>query len=431
MVKCAASKARKGRLPASAVDEAASGLSTLSLSASPKKLKRPVLKAKASPKKKRSGRDRPIVSDGSSRESGSFYEWRSRPKHHVKPRADAAHNFCDQHKGAYDEFSLFKSDYLVAMEARDVLSFGQFLIDSGFIHRRSTCDHCGAACSLQQRADNVNGMAWRCLNHACKACFGITVGTIFEGRKIKILDFLTFAMRWANGAQHGYLLKEYNFGTNTLTWIIQYLQDVVLEVEYVEQGMLGGIVECRDGRRVADIVESDETEIGRKRKGLHGHPTIVLADVIGAISRTTGRLLLETMQKLKPGPGFPTRRFGPARGDEVQPFLEGRISPGSVYITDGLGCQPGLAKKYGLSHISLNHNKGEYSKPGPGFVAHTNTIDGEWGRYKNWMRGKHGVKRERLYSFIKEWQWRRNHRDYNLAALVLVYISHVAKDPIQ
>ena len=55
-------------------------------------------------------------------------------------------------------------------------------------------------------------------------------------------------------------------------------------------------------------------------------------------------------------------------------------------------------------------------------------IDGEWGRYKNWIRGKFGIKSERLYSFLKEWQWRRNHRDYQPATLVLMYLTHVAHD---
>ena len=213
-----------------------------------------------------------------------------------------------------------------------------------------------------------------------------------------------------------------------IAFLTQYVQDIVLDVERVEQEQLGGIVECRDGKKIADIVESDETGLGRKRKGLHGHATNVLADVIGAVSRTTGRLLLETMQKLNANQSFPTRRFGPARTTEIEPFLEGNISSGSIYITDGLKCQPALAKKYGLRHCKLDHNKGEYSRQEVGFIAHTNTIDGKWGRYKNWIRGKFGVNRQRVYSHIKEWQWRRNHRDYNLAALILMYLSHVTKD---
>ena len=95
----------------------------------------------------------------------------------------------------------------------------------------------------------------------------------------------------------------------------------------------------------------------------------------------------------------------------------------TVYITDGLKCQPKLAQKYGLVHHKLDHSSGEYSRKEGTFTAHTNTIDGEWGRLKAWLKAKHGINREHLYGYIKEWQWRRNHRDYQPAALIMAYLS--------
>ena len=46
--------------------------------------------------------------------------------------------------------------------------------------------------------------------------------------------------------------------------------------------------------------------------------------------------------------GKPTRHIGSACNEEVQPFLEGRLLLGTVYITDGLKGQPAHAKQYGL-----------------------------------------------------------------------------------
>ena len=95
MVKSAAPAPRKARK--STTDAAlATALGSVSLD-SPKRLRKPVLKAfykNSPPKKKRKS----IISDGESRHSGNFYEWRPRPKRHEKTREADAHHFCDQHK---------------------------------------------------------------------------------------------------------------------------------------------------------------------------------------------------------------------------------------------------------------------------------------------------------------------------------------------
>ena len=44
-------------------------------------------------------------------------------------------------------------------------------------------------------------------------------------------------------------------------------------------------------------VESDECEIGRKRKGLHGHDTDVKGDFRGLFERSSGRIFVEAYEK--------------------------------------------------------------------------------------------------------------------------------------
>ena len=88
-------------------------------------------------------------------------------------------------------------------------------------------------------------------------------------------------------------------------------------------------MEGKDGQKFKDTVEQDETEIGKKRKGLHGHATLVLCDVVGAVSRSMGKILMETFQKLKdPEAEEGTRRFEPARTNEVEPFIKKHIATG-------------------------------------------------------------------------------------------------------
>ena len=67
------------------------------------------------------------------------------------------------------------------------------------------------------------------------------------------------------------------------------MHHVAADCTMYQHGKLGGIVECRHGLKLQDIVEKNETEEGRKRKALHDNWTIHLADVSGAVSRTGGR----------------------------------------------------------------------------------------------------------------------------------------------
>ena len=54
---------------------------------------------------------------------------------------------------------------------------------------------------------------------------------------------------------------------DTMTWLIEYLQDVVLEVECGTKQAWGSV------GMVRDVVESDN--VGRICKGLHDHAAIV------------------------------------------------------------------------------------------------------------------------------------------------------------
>ena len=76
-------------------------------------------------------------------------------------------------------------------------------------------------------------------------------------------------------------------------------------------------------------MECDETEIGRRQKGVHSHKKIVKGDVWGAVERETGRVHLELFDKLKAVKEV-ERRFGP-----------------TVLFTDGARACELISKKLG------------------------------------------------------------------------------------
>jgi len=109
--------------------------------------------------------------------------------------------------------------------------------------------------------------------------------------------------------------------TTVAAWSARFRQ-CVLNQQYASISVLGG----RDME-----VEADETEIGRKQKGLHGHEKSVLADVRGVFERASGRIYLETFDKLCSDAD--ERRFGPPNKAEAEALFD-HIATGSILFAD-------------------------------------------------------------------------------------------------
>jgi len=156
-------------------------------------------------------------------------------------------------------------------------------------------------------------------------------------------------------------------------------------------------------------VEADECEIGRKRKGLHGHDTEVKGDFRGLFERGTGRLFIEPYDKLKKDSD--ERRFGPPNVANVRPLVE-KVNPSSILYTDGARAYESLCKELGIRWSSVDHSSGEYVRRerlwGKLRVVSTQGIDGTWGRLKIFLRARGGVSEALLEENVKEFQWRRN-----------------------
>ena len=151
-------------------------------------------------------------------------------------------------------------------------------------------------------------------------------------------------------------------------------------------------------------VEADETQFGRKRKGLKGHPTNVRMDLWGVVCRETGDLVLVPFDKFKHDSA--DHRFGPASAKEVLPLARRWIKPGGDFFSDGLKCYKDLEAE-GSKVFQVSH-KQTFWREEASKKVHSQTIDGVWGIIKNKFRGKFGVRC--LPSHIDEFVWRRQHR---------------------
>lgn len=167
---------------------------------------------------------------------------------------------------------------------------------------------------------------------------------------------------------------------------------------------------------VGSIVEVDETECGRKRKGLHGHATSVKMDVWGAVDRSKNLVVFMPFDKRHAIEN--RRRNGPASADEVLPLVTRFIKVGCTVFSDGLKAYRSNLQDMGYSHDFVKHADGQFVKGRSGVrmtravvtmgKVHTNTVDGYWGCFKNCMRGMKSLRKEHQPLFLAEFMWRHN-----------------------
>ncbi len=147
--------------------------------------------------------------------------------------------------------------------------------------------------------------------------------------------------------------------------------------------------------------EADETYIGGawKNKRIHirrqgtkrGRGTSKQA-IFGVVSRAQGQVRTWLVDN--------------TRCATLRQKLLATVAVGSTIYTDGFKGYRTLPR-YGYRHAWVDHDAGEYVRG----EVHTQTLDGYWGRLKNFLAAKGGVQRRYLYRFVGEHGWRYNFRN--------------------
>ena len=243
---------------------------------------------------------------------------------------------------------------------------------------------------------------WRCSNMECRHRVPYSSNSLLEGCHLPLKTLLFLFYFWAHDIGANKISAMLGLSTATLASWSDRLRICVANGEAAHWQPLGG----------RDIeVECDETEIGRRQKGIYGHKTVVKGDIWGAVERESGRIILELYDKCKQGEDI-ERRFGPPRADELTELCEDHIKAGTLLYTDGARAYEQISANLGYSHAYVDHSKGEYSKKKmikrKLRSVHTNTIDGWWSRLKTWWNARGGIQEDHHHTNLKEFQWRTN-----------------------
>jgi transposase len=151
-------------------------------------------------------------------------------------------------------------------------------------------------------------------------------------------------------------------------------------------------------------IEMDETMFGGRRPGKRGWGAAGKHIVFGLYQRSGKVLTFPIASRSK---------------QQLVPLMTAYTMPGSLYYTDDWHAYTSLAIRG--NHVVITKEKGR-----PKGRNHINSIEGFWSYAKHWLYQYRGVPKQYFHLYLKETEWRFNHRDKNLIPLLRKYLNQQA-----
>ena len=145
-------------------------------------------------------------------------------------------------------------------------------------------------------------------------------------------------------------------------------------------------------------IEVDESYFGAKRvRGKRGRGAKGKIPVVGLLKRN-GKVFTQIIENCK--------------RKELMPVIKGKILEESTIYTDGWKSYASL-EQYGKHNI-IRHDKDEFARE----KNHINGIEGFWSFAKERFHKYHGIKKNNYSFYLKEIEFRFNHRNRNVFNLL-------------
>ena len=243
------------------------------------------------------------------------------------------------------------------------------------------CPHCGGIDPYKLKASGtargVREGVYKCSQ--CRKQFTVTIGTIFEGSKIKLGKWLA-VIHLACSSKKGISAHQIHrmFGiTYKTAWFMMHRIRFAMS-DNSEQNFSG-------------IVEADETYVGGKGKGKRGR---------GSVKKTPVFTLLERNGKVK------SQKVETVSAKNLKEIVYKNVDPRSIICTDEFRSYKGLKTDF-RDHKVVNHGVKQYVKG----IAHTNTVEGFFSILKRGITGVYQhVSKRHLDNYLSEFDFRYNHR---------------------
>jgi len=264
----------------------------------------------------------------------------------------------------------------------------QILREIGILKQYTTCPFCG-----ENYIGRVRRFKFKC--YRCNKEWGVRKGSILEGLKTPFTKFLMAIKLFELDTSVRESAKQLGLAYNTVYHLYQILRHAI-------------IVTDSDNGSFSGEIEMDESYFGGRRKGNRGRGAAGKVPVFGILERG-GKVKVEVVCDVK--------------GDTLLELAIKKVKRGSLIYTDRFRSYNGLVS-YGFKHRRIDHGK----KFANGKV-YINGIEGFWSFAKERLMKYHGVDPMKFPLYLKELEFRYNHRDrdlFNDLLQVLVGYSQVA-----
>lgn len=157
-------------------------------------------------------------------------------------------------------------------------------------------------------------------------------------------------------------------------------------------------IECERESLFNGEVEVDESYFGGHRKGNRGRGAAGKVPVFGLLKRK-GRVY--------------TRIVNDVSRDTLRKIIRTKVVPKSIVYSDSFRSYDGLILD-GFKHYRINHDRFFVNSK----RHHINGIENFWGYAKTKLKRYYGIDRKHFYLYLKEMEFRFNHRHQNIGLLI-------------
>jgi transposase len=246
--------------------------------------------------------------------------------------------------------------------------------------RGKKCIFCGSFKTVRTRRGYV-----RCRNKTCG-----------KQKSLKQLRRELDILKGFYQVQPAYkLAHDLGLDYKTITRVYQQLRETIYHVAELE------------GKKMSGEIEMDESYFGGRRKGKRGRGARGKSIVFGLLERD-GRVYTRVVEDVSAA--------------ELMTIIRKKTRKGSVYYTDKFRSYNSL-KRWGKHH-RVNHSKSMVDKR---TKNHINGIEGFWSFAKHILYNYRGVSKYHFPMYLKEVEYRFNHRKDNLFKLFIsIYFGYVS-----